>query len=225
MMETRRHFLEQMGLPPGDLSSLPSSPKRFPDGAQYRVEIPSTEGAAALAAIIEEAERYSITIHRVSQGSGVMLLTDDEIQAMARLAAQRRMEVSLFARPHAAWDTGAWQYPVPEARSAHVCAGKSNSFIAWKTSSVRQDLAFVVCSWQAPRAALVAHTDRFFGVRGVRRSPPGGAPRTPCMGGAGGVEMGGGGPGGRPSSWRQPIPPRFVSWSDWGQIPLLSLPT
>src|SRR3712207_2989883 len=36
-----------------------------------------------------------------------MLLTDDEIREMGRLAAERGMEVSLFARPNAAWDTGA----------------------------------------------------------------------------------------------------------------------
>jgi hypothetical protein len=106
-METTRRFLEQMGLPPGDLHSLPSSTKRFPDGAQYRIEIPSTEGPDALAAIIEEGKRYSLTIHRISQGSGVMLLTDDEIRAMARLAQAQSMEVSLFARPNAAWDVGA----------------------------------------------------------------------------------------------------------------------
>ena len=106
-MEATRRFLEQMGLPPGDLHALPSSTKRFPDGAQYRVEIPSTESPDALAAIIEEADRYHITIHRVSQGSGVMLLTDDEIRAMARLAHARGMEISLFARPNAAWDVGA----------------------------------------------------------------------------------------------------------------------
>ncbi len=36
-----------------------------------------------------------------------MLLTDDEIRAMARLAQAQGMEVSLFARPNAAWDVGA----------------------------------------------------------------------------------------------------------------------
>src|SRR5258707_1354249 len=107
MMETTRRFLAGMGLPSGDLHALPSSTKRFPDGAQYRVEIPSTEGPGALAAILEEADRYHLTIHRVSQGSGVMLLTDDEIRDMARLAQARSMEVSLFARPNAAWDIGA----------------------------------------------------------------------------------------------------------------------
>ncbi len=107
MMEATRRFLAGMGLPPGDLHALPGSTRRFPDGAQYRVEIPSTEGPDALAAILEEADRYHLTIHRVSQGSGVLLLTDDEIRAMARLAQARSMEVSLFARPNAAWDIGA----------------------------------------------------------------------------------------------------------------------
>src|SRR5215469_8183277 len=107
MMEATRQFLTSMGLPPGDLHTLPDSSKRFPDGAQYRVEIPSTEGPDVLAAVLEEADRYQITIHRVSQGSGVLLLTGDEIRDMARLAQARSMEVSLFARPNAAWDIGA----------------------------------------------------------------------------------------------------------------------
>lgn len=106
-MESTRRFLERMGLPPGDLHTLPDSPKRFPDGAQYRVEIPSTEGPAALEAILEEADSYGLTIHRVSQGSGVMLMTDDEIREMARIARSHQVEVSLFARPNAAWDIGA----------------------------------------------------------------------------------------------------------------------
>ncbi len=106
-METTRHFLTTLGLPEGDLHTLPDSPKRFPDGAQYRVEIPSTEGPAALEAIVEEAERYHIIIHRVSQGSGVMLMTDEEIVEMAQNAIAHKIEVSLFARPNAAWDTGA----------------------------------------------------------------------------------------------------------------------
>ncbi|MDQ3856800.1 MAG: hypothetical protein M3281_10470, partial [Chloroflexota bacterium] len=70
MRETRR-FLESLGLPPGDATALPDSAKRFPDGAQYRVEIPSTEGPVALRAVLDEAERQGIGIHRVSQGSGV----------------------------------------------------------------------------------------------------------------------------------------------------------
>jgi Peptidase family U32 len=106
MTETR-DFLHSIGLPPGDLNDLPDSEKRFPDGAQYRIEIPSTEGPKCLDAVLEEAIRLGVRVHRVSQGSGVFLQTDAELDAMARTAAETRVEVSLFARPNAAWDTSA----------------------------------------------------------------------------------------------------------------------
>jgi len=106
-MQATRAFLQSLGLPPGDLNELPTSPKRFPDGAQYRVEIPSVEGPRALIAVLEEAETRRVRLHRVSQGSGVMLLTDGEIREMARLGAEARIEVSLFVGPRAAWEIGA----------------------------------------------------------------------------------------------------------------------
>jgi hypothetical protein len=102
-----RDALAQMGLPRGDLHELPDSRKRFPDGAQCRVEIPSTEGPRSLEAVLEEAERREVCVHRISQGSGVFLLTDDELDELAQLGASAPVEVSLFARPSAGWDTSA----------------------------------------------------------------------------------------------------------------------
>ena len=107
MGESVRDVLVDMGLPRGDLHELPDSAKRFPDGAQYRVEIPSTEGPLCLAAVLEEAERRDVRVHRISQGSGVFLLTDSELDELARLGASAPVEVSLFARPNAGWDTSA----------------------------------------------------------------------------------------------------------------------
>ncbi len=107
MTQKTREYLNTLALPSGDAFDLPTSPKRFPDGAQYRVEIPSVEGPRALVAVLEEAERQSVLIHRVSQGSGIMLLTDEEIREMARLGHASGIEVSLFVGPRAAWDTGA----------------------------------------------------------------------------------------------------------------------
>ena len=106
-MHTTRTFLEKLQLPVGDLFSLPDSGKRFPDGAQYRIEIPSVEGPRVLAAVLEEARQRDVPLHRVSQGSGIMMLTDDEIREMARLGRESGIEVSLFVGPRAAWDTGA----------------------------------------------------------------------------------------------------------------------
>ena len=106
-MSATRDFLRSIGLPPGDLNGLPDSGKRFADGAQYRIEIPSTEGPSCLEAVLEEAGRLEVRVHRVSQGSGVFLHTDSELDEMARTAAAARVEVSLFTRPNAAWGTSA----------------------------------------------------------------------------------------------------------------------
>jgi hypothetical protein len=106
-VQKTRAFLKQLGLPPGDFHDRPSSLKRFPDGAQYRVEIPSVEGPNAMAAVLSEAEARRVQVHRISQGSGVMLMTDREIREMAKLGAEARVEVSLFVGPRAAWETGA----------------------------------------------------------------------------------------------------------------------
>jgi len=80
---------------------------RFADGASYRVEIPSCEGPDVFAAVLEEAARHELRIQRVSQGSGVMMLTDAEITTMARLGAEHEVEVNLFIGPRSAWDIGA----------------------------------------------------------------------------------------------------------------------
>ncbi|HET6299842.1 MAG TPA: hypothetical protein VFG33_41160 [Kribbella sp.] len=82
------------------------SARRFGDGSAYKVEIPSCEGPRVLAAVLEEASRRGVTVHRVSQGSGVMMLTDGEIEEMLSLGSAAGVEVCLFLGPRAAWDTG-----------------------------------------------------------------------------------------------------------------------
>jgi hypothetical protein len=109
-MTKTRESLASLGLPANDPMPPPDSAKRFDDGAQYRIEIPSTEGPAALAAVISEADARSVPLHRVSQGSGIMLLTDDEIRAMVSMGERRAIEVNLFVGPRATFDIGAQAY-------------------------------------------------------------------------------------------------------------------
>jgi hypothetical protein len=82
------------------------STSRFADGLRYRIEIPSVEGPRVLEAVLDEAARRDVPVRRVSQGSGVMMLTDAEIGELAKLAAEAGVEVSLFLGPRGAWDTG-----------------------------------------------------------------------------------------------------------------------
>jgi hypothetical protein len=98
--------LTSVGLVADDFNALPASSKSFADGAAYRVEIPSVEGPAALRAVIEESTARGVTIHRVSQGSGIQLLSDAEITDMVSLGADVGLEVCLFTGPRAGWDTG-----------------------------------------------------------------------------------------------------------------------
>lgn len=101
-----RSLLAALGLPDRDAYDLASSSARFPDGGQYRVEIPSVEGPDALAVVLQEAARRAVPVHRISQGSGIMMQTDAEIRAMLEHAAPHGTEVCLFTGPRASWDVG-----------------------------------------------------------------------------------------------------------------------
>lgn len=96
--------IAQAGLVP-EPAGLPSE-ARFPDGAHFRIEIPSVEGPAVLRAALTEAAGRGITVNRVSQGSGAMLLSFAELAEMAAIAADSGVEVSLFVGPRAEWDIG-----------------------------------------------------------------------------------------------------------------------
>ncbi len=99
-------MLGKLGLPARDAYELPTSNLRFPDGSRWHIEIPSCEGPLALAAVIDEAKRRAVPVHRISQGSGIMLQTDDEITEMLTLGAEHAIEICLFVGPRASWDTG-----------------------------------------------------------------------------------------------------------------------
>jgi len=84
--------------------SVPPSVARFPDGAHFRIEIPSVEGPEVLKAVV--AAQHNITVNRVSQGSGAMLLSSAELTEMAKIGAATGIEVSLFVGPREEWDIG-----------------------------------------------------------------------------------------------------------------------
>lgn len=104
---TGADLLTRLGLPSRDLGELPASAKRFPDGVAWRMEIPSVEGPACVRAVLTGAHERGVPIRRLSQGSGIFLHTDAELDEMAQLAAEAGVEYSLFARPCAGWGLSA----------------------------------------------------------------------------------------------------------------------
>ncbi|MHB9862084.1 hypothetical protein [Streptomyces sp. YIM S03343] len=93
-----------LGAPP--LSPADTSPHAFPCGGRWRTEIPSCEGPEALAIILKESSLLDVPVHRISQGSGVWMLTDAEITEMVEATDERGIELCLFTGPRGSWDIG-----------------------------------------------------------------------------------------------------------------------
>lgn len=104
-MDDLNSLMESRGVPAHDRAHRIST-RRFPDGAKWRVEIPSVEGPEALAAVLEAAAERDVPVHRVSQGSGITLQTDAEIREMVALGREHAVEVCLFVGPRAGWGIG-----------------------------------------------------------------------------------------------------------------------
>jgi hypothetical protein len=88
------------------VDTVQPSEHRFPDGAHFRIEIPSVENPSALRAVVEEGRVLKTPIHRTSQGSGAMLLTRSELIEMAVIGADEGLEVSLFVGPREEYGIG-----------------------------------------------------------------------------------------------------------------------
>lgn len=119
--------------------ALPGSAKRFPDGAQYRIEIPSVETPDALSAVLEEADKQNVLIHRASQGSGIMMLNDAELTKMLRIAKDATMELSLFVGPRAGFDAT----PQPFTAAGKVIGGslRGGSQLVYAVEDVKRGCA------------------------------------------------------------------------------------
>lgn len=161
-MAATRRYLASLGLPERDLGELPASAKRFPDGAQARVEIPSVEGPEPFRAVLEAAKEHEVRIHRISQGSGMMLLTDAEIGEMVGIGQEHGVEVCLFVGPRAAWDVGI-QVTAPSGR---VAAGvlRGNDQLVYAIEDVRRGCELGV------RSVLVADVGLLWVLGRMKRS-------------------------------------------------------
>ncbi|MCE3286618.1 MAG: hypothetical protein K0S64_224 [Gaiellaceae bacterium] len=132
------------------------SESRFADGLRYRMEIPSVEGPRVLEAVLNEAEQRSVPVRRVSQGSGVMMLTDAEIRELAALGAAARVEVSLFLGPRGAWDTGGQSF----ATAAAGGTARGESGIAACVVEVERGVALGIRSFLVADLGVLATLGR-----------------------------------------------------------------
>ena len=106
-LASAQELLEKRGLPFEDATELPDSPLTFDDGGHFRIEISGVERFSTLQALVDEATKRGLHVHRaVSFVAGATLLDQGELRAFAELAAEYDVEVIACPGPRAAWDLG-----------------------------------------------------------------------------------------------------------------------
>jgi hypothetical protein len=100
--------MEAQGIPGRDGYDLPTSDRTFPDGANFRIEIAGIERASAMEAMLDEASKRKIIIHRVIAAVGGATLVDfEELKTLAQMAYDEKIEVVMTVGHRKGWDAGA----------------------------------------------------------------------------------------------------------------------
>ena len=123
-MNNTKDFLRQIGIDEVDSGFV--SDKRFEDGGQFRFEVPGIQSPKTMKALLDEAERQDLVIHRVTQTKGIMLLTDEEISEMVGLAKEYGCELFLSVGPRATYDTSATVHTKEGSRIGYRLRGYDN---------------------------------------------------------------------------------------------------
>lgn len=107
IFQETRNFLAKIGLPTGDANDLPTSGKKFPDGADFRIEIPTINSVEAIKALLDEADKLGVTINRVDDTYGIFRYTKKDIQEYVKVGKEYGVAINFSIGPRATYDTGA----------------------------------------------------------------------------------------------------------------------
>lgn len=133
-----RDFMEKIGIPGRDLWDLPTSTKTFPDGANYRIEIAGVEHASTLEAMIDEAKKRKVTIHRAIATVGGSTFCDfEELRDMAQMAREEKIEMIATMGPRKSWDAGSKEASTKEGNMQGFRLRGSDSISYWIADMMR----------------------------------------------------------------------------------------
>jgi len=123
-----RDFMEKEGIPGRDAHDLPTSTKQFPDGANFRIELAGVERASTMEAMIKEADRRNVTIHRAIAAVGGSTYCDfEELKDMAAMANEAKIEIIMTVGHRKGWDVGSKEISTSEgAMQAFRLRGSDN---------------------------------------------------------------------------------------------------
>ena len=123
-MNETKDFLSQIGI--DEVGSDFESDKTFNDGGQFRFEVPGIQSPKTMEALLDEARNQDLTIHRVTQTKGIMLLSDEDIIQMVDLAKENGCELFLSVGPRATYDTSATVHTKEGSRIGYRLRGYDN---------------------------------------------------------------------------------------------------
>jgi hypothetical protein len=138
-IEAIRKFMERKaGIPGRDGWDLPSSKKTFPDGAHFRLEIAGVERASTMEALIDESRKRKIVIHRAIATVGGSTFCDfAELQAMAQMARDEKIEVIMTVGHRKGWDAGSKELSTGEGSMQGFRLRGSDNLSYWLADMMR----------------------------------------------------------------------------------------
>ncbi len=139
-MNKTKDFLKEIGIDEAD-SSFESN-KTFNDGGQFRFEVPGIQSPKTMEALLDEAQNQDLTIHRVTQTKGIMLLSDEDIIQMAGMAKEYGCELFLSVGPRATYDTSATAHTKEGSRIGYRLRGYDN--LVYAVEDVKRAVSFGV---------------------------------------------------------------------------------
>ena len=111
MFQESRDFLARHGYPRGDIWERPTAAGRFPDGAHYRIEVPTVNSADAVQTLVHVVEEETgVKINRIDQTQGIMRFSDKEHQAYLDVGRKYGIEIFFALGPRGTYDTGAQKF-------------------------------------------------------------------------------------------------------------------
>lgn len=133
-----REFMEEEGIPGRDGYDLPTSTKTFPDGANWRIEISGVERPSTMEAMIVEARKRNVTIHRAVVTVGGSTTCDfEELKAIAQMGRDENIEVITTIGPRKSWDVGARASGFEEGAMVGMRLRGSDNISYWLADMMR----------------------------------------------------------------------------------------
>jgi hypothetical protein len=115
MLAKIRAFMEAQGIPGRDRYDLPTSSRSFPDGANFRIEIAGVERASTMEAMIDEAGKRNVTVHRaIATVGGATFCDFGELKALAQMGRDEGIEMVMTVGHRKGWDPGAKEMSTQE---------------------------------------------------------------------------------------------------------------